>query len=243
MGSESAERVDPSATERVVVIEDEEDLRGLVAFTLRADGWSTHTAATGAEGIALVASVQPAVVVLDLMLPDVSGIDVCRRLRATPSESPLGIIIVTARGDEYDRLLGFESGADDYVVKPFSVRELALRVRALWRSTSPRGQAWASGSAFHWRGLALDPIRHRVRADGVDVVLRPLEFKILLFLMSNAGRAFTRAEVGVAIWEGARDGNLRTIDTHVSRLRDALGPYAGAIETVPGVGYRLGHES
>jgi len=243
MTGESAERVDPSATERVVVIEDEEDLRGLVAFTLRADGWSTHTAATGAEGIALVASVQPAVVVLDLMLPDVSGIDVCRRLRATPSDAPLGIIIVTARGDEYDRLLGFESGADDYVVKPFSVRELALRVRALWRSTCPRGQAWASGSAFHWRGLILDPIRHRVRADGVDLVLRPLEFKILLLLMSNGGRAVTRAEVGVAIWEGARDGNLRTIDTHVSRLREALGPYAAAVETVPGVGYRLGHES
>src|ERR1700689_2785884 len=112
MGSESAERVDPSATERLVVIEDEEDLRWLVAFTLRADGWSTHTAATGAEGVALVASVQPAIVVLDLMLPDVSGIDVCRRLRAAPSDSSLGIIIVTARGDEYDRLLGFESGAD-----------------------------------------------------------------------------------------------------------------------------------
>jgi two-component system phosphate regulon response regulator PhoB len=243
MGGMSAERVDPGPTERVVVIEDEEDLGGLVAFTLRADGWSTHTAATGAEGVALVASVRPAIVVLDLMLPDISGIDVCRRLRATPSDDPLGIIIVTARGDEYDKLLAFESGADDYVVKPFSVRELALRVRALWRSTSPRGQAWSSGTAFHWRGLALDPIRHRLLADGVDIVLRPLEFKILLLLMSNAGRAFTRAEVGVAIWEGARDGNLRTIDTHVSRLRDALGPYAGAVETVPGVGYRLGCES
>ncbi len=243
MSSEGAERVDPSATERVVVIEDEEDLRGLVAFTLRSDGWSTHTASTGAEGIALVATVKPAIVVLDLMLPDVSGIDVCRRLRAAPLDTPLGIIIVSARGDEYDRLLGFESGADDYVVKPFSVRELALRVRALWRSTSPRAQTWASGSAFHWRGLVLDPIRHVLRADGSEVVLRPLEFKILLLLMSNAGRAFTRAEVSLAIWEGARDGNLRTIDTHVSRLREALGPYAGAVETVPGVGYRLGHES
>jgi two-component system phosphate regulon response regulator PhoB len=243
MSREVVEHIEPGATERVVVIEDEEDLRGLVALTLRSDGWSTHTAASGAEGIALVASVKPSIVMLDLMLPDISGIDVCRRLRATPQDAPLGIIIVTARGDEYDRLLGFESGADDSVVKPFSVRELALRVRALWRSTSPRGQAWASGSAFHWRGLVLDPIRHRVRADGVDVVLRPLEFKILLLLMSNAGRAFTRAEVGVAIWEGTREGNLRTIDTHVSRLREALGPYAGAVETVAGVGYRLGCES
>jgi two-component system response regulator ResD len=150
---------------------------------------------------------------------------------------------VTARGDEYDKLLGFESGADDYVVKPFSVRELALRVRALWRSTVPRAKAPASGASFHWRGLVLDPIRHRVRADGADLVLRPLEFKILLLLMSNAGRAFTRAEVAVAISEGGRQGSLRTIDTHVSRLREALGPYASAVETVPGVGYRLERES
>jgi two-component system, OmpR family, phosphate regulon response regulator PhoB len=242
MSSEGAELAEPGGKERVVVIEDEEDIRGLVAFTLRNDGWVTHTAATGEEGLALAASVHPAVVVLDLMLPDVSGVDVCRRLRGMPHESPLGIIIVTARGDEYDRLLGFESGADDYVVKPFSVRELSLRVRALWRSTTPRGQIWPPGSMFRWRGLVLDPIRHRVRADGVDIVLRPVEFKILLLVMSNPGRAFSRMEIGVAVWDKARDGNLRTIDTHVSRLREALGPYSGAVETVPGVGYRLGSE-
>jgi two-component system, OmpR family, phosphate regulon response regulator PhoB len=243
MSGDGAELTDSGTTERVVVIEDEEDIRGLVAFTLRGDGWVTHTASTGEEGLALVASVRPAVVVLDLMLPDISGIDVCRRLRAAAPEGPLGIIIVTARGDEYDRLLGFESGADDYVVKPFSVRELALRVRALWRSTMPRGQTWPLGSLFRWRGLVLDPIRHRVRADGVDVVLRPVEFKILLLLMSNPGRAFSRTEMGVSVWDKARDGNPRTIDTHVSRLRDALGPYATAIETVAGVGYRLGCET
>jgi two-component system phosphate regulon response regulator PhoB len=243
MAPEPLERADPTPADRVVVIEDEEDLRGLVAFTLRADGWSTHTASTGAEGLALATSLRPSIVVLDLMLPDCSGIDVCRRLRATRTESALGIIIVTARGDEYDKLLGFESGADDYVVKPFSVRELALRVRALWRSTMPRGQASASSSSFRWRGLVLDPIRHRVRADGADLVLRPLEFKILLLLMSNAGRAFTRAEVAIAISEGGRQGNLRTIDTHVSRLREALGPHASAVETVAGVGYRLGREA
>jgi two-component system phosphate regulon response regulator PhoB len=239
--SGSAPATETSVAERVVLIEDEEDLRGLVAFALRADGWVTHAASTGQEGLALVASLRPAIVVLDLMLPDLSGIDLCRRLR-TASTEPLGIIIVSARGDEYDRLLGFESGADDYVVKPFSVRELALRVRALRRSMVPRDAVAASGPAFRWRGLELDPIRHQVRADGSLLVLRPVEFKILLLLMSSAGRAFSRAELGAVVWEKARDGSLRTIDTHVSRLREVLGPYAPAVETVAGVGYRLGSQ-
>jgi two-component system phosphate regulon response regulator PhoB len=229
--------------ERVVVIEDEEDIRGLVVITLRDAGWVTHSASTGAEGLELVASVRPSVVVLDLMLPDISGLEVCRKLRADPANRLLGLLIVSARGDEYDRIVGFEAGADDYVVKPFSVRELTLRARALSRCATPRAAAQAVGKEFHWRGLALDPLKHRIRADGVDLALRPIEFKILLLLMSGPGRVFSRAEVGASVWEKARDANPRTIDTHVSRLRDALGPYAGAVETVPGVGYRLGPEA
>jgi two-component system phosphate regulon response regulator PhoB len=232
-----------STSERVVVVEDEEDIRGLLAFTFRDFGWAAFTAATGREGLALVAEVEPAVVVLDLMLPDISGIEVCRRLRADPVHRRLGVMMLTARSDEYDRLLGFESGADDYVVKPFSVREVALRVRALARSTAPRGAAWSVQAPFKWRGLVLDPLRHRLRADGVDIVLRPLEYRVLLLLMASPGRPFTRAEVAAAIWDDAHVGSPRTIDTHVSRLRDALGPYASAVETVPGVGYRLGPEA
>jgi two-component system phosphate regulon response regulator PhoB len=243
MSPGGARQNEPVTVERAVVVEDEEDIRGLLAFTLREAGWETHTAATGEDGLELVRSVRPSVVLLDLMLPDISGIEVCRRLRADPANRLLGIVMVTARGDEYDRVLGFESGADDYVVKPFSVRELAMRVWALARSTVPRGAAWPSGSELRWRGLVLDPIRHWVKADGVELALRPVEYKILLLLMANAGRAFTRAEVGAVVWDDAREINPRTIDTHVSRLRDTLGPFAGAVETVPGVGYRLGSES
>jgi two-component system phosphate regulon response regulator PhoB len=225
---------------RVVIIEDEDDIRGLVAFTLRDLGWTAHASGSGEEGLALVASVRPSVVVLDLMLPDLSGVEVCRRLRADPANKRLGVVMLTARSDEYDRLLGFEVGADDYVVKPFSVRELGLRVRALARSRTPRGAGWPTQAPFRWRGLLLDPLQHRVRAEGVDLVLRPVEFKILLLLMSTPGRTFTRPEMAAVVSHDAREGNHRTIDTHVSRLRDALGPYAGAVETVPGFGYRLG---
>ncbi|HEY1691006.1 MAG TPA: response regulator transcription factor [Polyangiaceae bacterium] len=239
MQTADAESAAPASAERVVVVEDEEDLRGLLVLTLRAAGWNTHSAATGAEGLALVASVRPAVVLLDLMLPDMSGVEACRQLRSDPTNRLLGILVVTARSEEYDRILAFEAGADDYVVKPFSTRELALRVRALGR-IRPRANDGDAGDAFRWRGLELDPLRHRVRADGVELGLRPIEFKILLLLLSSPGRAFTRVEVAASVWEGPRDASLRTIDTHVSRLRDVLGPYATAVETVPGVGYRLG---
>ncbi len=228
--------------QHVVVVEDEEDIRGLLAFTVREIGWTAHPAATGEQALRLVQKLRPAVVLLDLMLPDMSGIEVCRRLRADPENRFVGVIMVTARSDEYDRVLGFESGADDYVVKPFSVREVAMRVRALARAKVARGAAWPSGATLKWRGLVLDPSRHRVRAEGVDIVLRPHEFRILLLLMSNSGRAFTRAELAAAIGAEPKAGSLRTIDTHVSRLRDALGPYAGVVETVPMVGYRLGKE-
>jgi two-component system, OmpR family, phosphate regulon response regulator PhoB len=243
MTKEPASDAMPNTGDHVVVVEDEEDIRGLIAFTLREAGWATHCAATGAEGIGLVESVRPSMLVLDLMLPDMSGIEVCRRVRADAANRRLGIVVVTARGDEYDRILGFESGADDYVVKPFSVRELALRVRALARSTAERAATWSTGALYRWRGVVVDPMRHRVLADGVDLVLRPAEFKILLLLISSPERAFTRAEIIAAIDERAKDVSPRTIDTHVSRLRDALGPYAGAVETVPAVGYRLGPES
>jgi two-component system, OmpR family, phosphate regulon response regulator PhoB len=232
----------PAEGGRVVIIEDEEDIRGLIGFTLRDLGWATHPAGTGEEGIAMVASVRPDVVVLDLMLPDISGVEVCRRLRADPANKFLGVVMLTARSDEYDRLLGFEVGADDYVMKPFSVRELGLRVRALARSRAPRGAAWPTQAPFRWRGLVMDPLQHRVRAEGVDLVLRPVEFKILLLLMSTPGRTFTRQEIVAVVSGEGRDGNERTIDTHVSRLRDVLGPYAYAVETVPGFGYRLGAE-
>jgi two-component system phosphate regulon response regulator PhoB len=240
---EIPEQAAAASGECVVVVEDEKDIRTLLELTFRDFGWRPFGADNGRDGLALIARVEPAVVLLDLMLPDVSGIEVCRRVRAEPASRRVGVMMLTARGDEYDRILGFESGADDYVVKPFSAREVVLRARALARWTAPGDGAGLAQPPFKWRGLVLDPLRHRVRADGVDLALRPLEYRVLLLLMASPGRAFMRAEVAAAIWDDARVGSPRTIDTHVSRLRDALGPYAGAVETVPGVGYRLGAEA
>jgi two-component system phosphate regulon response regulator PhoB len=242
MPEDGAARLDAGASENVVIIEDEEDVLAILESTLRQDGWKTHTATSGEEGLALVAAVRPVVVLLDLVLPDVSGIEVCRRLRAARFDHLMRIAFVTALGDEYDRVLGFEAGADDYVVKPFSVRELAMRVRALARSTVPAGGRGAVVPGFRWRGLLVDPLRHQVFAEGVELPLRPAEYRVLLLLITNAGRVFTRAEVAVAISEGDREMSDKAVVTHVSRLRETLGPYASAVETVAGVGYRLGPE-
>jgi two-component system phosphate regulon response regulator PhoB len=154
----------------------------------------------------------------------------------------IGVLMLTARGDEYDRVLGFEVGADDYVVKPFSVRELVLRVKALARRTSERRAARAAadeGRRLSWRGLSIDPLRHRVYADGAEVALRPLEYKLLAIFLERPGAVLPRAQLLEEVWGIRGDVNTRTVDTHVRRLRERLGPYGDAIETVYGFGYRL----
>jgi len=228
--------------DRILIIDDELDLHKLLLFNLREAGFEAEAVATAAEGLAAASRMQPAVIVLDLMLPDLSGTEVCRRLRADPALSDVGVLMLTARGDEYDRVLGFEVGADDYVVKPFSVRELVLRVRALVRRSSERRVARSAadvGSRLTWRGLSLDPVRHRVYADGNELTLRPLEYKLISLLLEHPGRVFTRAQLLSEVWGITADVNTRTVDTHVRRLREKLGDYGEAIETVHGFGYRL----
>ena len=232
---------------RVLLVDDEPDLRQLVVFNLKDAGFEAEAVATGAAGIVAATKLRPAVVILDLMLPDLPGTEVCRRLREDPALSDVGILMLTARGDEYDRVLGFEVGADDYVVKPFSVRELVLRVRALVRRTKERQAARASattddGRRLRWRGLEVDVGRHRVHADGNELSLRPLEFKLLSMLLENPGRVFTRAQLLEEVWGTSGDLHTRTVDTHVRRLREKLGAYGEAVETVHGVGYRLRDE-
>jgi two-component system phosphate regulon response regulator PhoB len=178
-------------------------------------------------------------VVLDLMLPDMSGVEVCRRLRASPETATVPVLMLTARGDEYERLLGFEVGADDYVVKPFSVRELVHRVRSLTRRGVVAGGA---GELLRWRGLMLDVARARVTLDDVVVELRPLEVRLLESLLRHPGRVLSRAELLRLAWGQAGDGESRTVDTHVRRLREALGAYGEAVETLRGFGYRVREE-
>jgi len=243
MMTTSAPMPAPAAVpDRVLLVDDEPDLRQLVTFNLRDAGFEVDAVGSGQAGLALASRIRPAVVVLDLMLPDVSGMEVCRSLRADPVLADVAVLMLTARGDEYDRVLGFEVGADDYVVKPFSVKELVMRVRALARRTAERRAARATTGGdrkLRWKGLELDPVRHRVFMDDQELQLRPLEFKLIQLLLEHPGRVFTRAQLLEEVWSISGDASSRTVDTHVRRLRERLGAYGEAVETVHGFGYRL----
>src|SRR4051812_2522052 len=234
-----------SATETnelVLVVDDEEDIRKLVAFNLGEAGFRVESVENGNDALAAASKSRPSVVVLDLMLPDISGMEVCRRLRADDAVADAAILMLTARGDEYDRVLGFEVGADDYVVKPFSVRELVMRVKGLAVRARERRLARAArdeGKRLRWRGLEIDPTRHRVVVDGAELTLRPLEYKLLAIFIEHPGRVFSRTELLQEVWGISPETNTRTVDTHIRRLRERLGAYSEAIETVHGFGYRL----
>ena len=226
--------------QRLLLVDDEPDLQQLLVFNLEQAGFAVEAVTTGAAAIEAASRERPAVVILDLMLPDIPGTEVCRRMRADPKLDD--VLMLTARGDEYDRVLGFEVGADDYVVKPFSVRELVLRVRALARRSSERflaRRASDAGTRLVWRGLAVDPVRHRVFSDGAELSLRPLEYKLLALFLEHPGKVFPRAALLEEVWGVKPDTATRTVDTHVRRLRERLGAYEDAIETVQGFGYRL----
>ncbi|CAN5716390.1 response regulator transcription factor [soil metagenome] len=226
----------------VLVVDDEEDIRRLVSFNLTDAGFKVEAVENGTDALAAAARLRPSVVVLDLMLPDVSGMEVCRRLRADESVADAAILMLTARGDEYDRVLGFEVGADDYVVKPFSVRELVMRVKGLARRANERRLARGAGDEgkrLTWRGLEIDPTRHRVLIEGAELLLRPLEYKLLAIFVEHPGRVFSRTDLLQEVWGISPETNTRTVDTHIRRLRERLGTYSEAIETVHGFGYRL----
>jgi two-component system phosphate regulon response regulator PhoB len=239
---QAAFKSDLPVTDRVLLVDDEPDLRELLAFNLGQAGFATEAVGTGEDGIDAARRLSPAVIVLDVMLPDQPGTTVCARLRADPPASDPAILLLTARGDEADKVLGFEAGADDYVVKPFSVREVVMRVRALARRARERTAARKAadhGERLAWRELVVDPVRHRVEASGAPLELRPLEFKLLAILLEHPGRVFSRAELLEEVWGITADVTTRTVDTHVRRLRERLGAYGQAIETVHGFGYRL----
>jgi len=197
-------------------------------------------AASGQEGLAAVRANKPDVVVLDLMLPDQSGYDVCKAIRGDGEIEDVGVLMLTAKGEAEDRILGLEVGADDYVVKPFVVREVVLRVTALAnRLAERRARAQTSTGAVLKAGpIELDPVTHDVRISGAPTQLRPLEYKLLQLLVSDPGRVFSREELLEQVWEMRGDINTRTVDVHVRRLRVSLGPAADVIETVHGFGYR-----
>ena len=227
--------------ERVLVIDDEGDLRDLVIFNIRSAGFTAEGAATGQEGLSAARARRPAVIVLDLMLPDMLGTAVCSAIRHDPTLAGVGILMLTARGGEYDRIEGLEAGADDYVVKPFNVRELVLRVRSLAKRVAETRIARESAGrapAYSCQGLEVEVARHRVTLDGALLALRPLEFKLLATLLASQGTIFSRADLLRLVWGIEEESDSRTVDTHVRRLRERIGPYGEMLETVHRFGYR-----
>jgi two-component system phosphate regulon response regulator PhoB len=223
-------------SKRILVVDDEPDILELVRFGLTQEGFSVETAATAAEGLASVSKRAPDLIVLDLMLPDMPGTEVCRTIRSIPESAQVPVIMLTARSEEVDRVVGFELGADDYVTKPFSARELALRVRAVLR----RGEgAPATSRTLGHGSLLLDLERHRCKVDDTDIELTAKEFSLLAALMSRPGRVLTREQLLDELWGSDITVTHRTVDTHMKRLREKLGPASDYIHTVRGVGYRF----
>jgi two-component system phosphate regulon response regulator PhoB len=221
----------------VLVVDDEPDITGLVAYHLAKAGYRVSTAHNGTEALKSARQEQPDLVVLDLMLPGISGYDVLADLRRRPETSAVGVILLTARKDEVDRVKGLSLGADDYVAKPFSPQELVLRVSAVLRRLA--APAVASGGVLSAGPLALDPHAHRVTVEGREIGLTAIEFKLLRTLMERTGRVQSRTELLQVVWQAQPDIQTRTVDMHVQRLRTKLGAAGAYIDTVRGVGYRF----
>ncbi len=221
----------------VLLVDDERDLLSLLDFNLRAAGFETLLATTGEQALAHLRRRVPDLVVLDLMLPDVQGTEVCRQIKADPRTKHVPVVMLTAKGEEVDRVVGFELGADDYVTKPFSVRELVLRLQAVLRRAGP-------ARAHERPPDSVGPIRvdvdaHRVFVDGGEIQLTPLEFRLLATFMARLGRVQSRDQLLEDVWGMSSELETRTVDTHVKRLREKLGSGRDLLETVRGVGYRL----
>jgi two-component system phosphate regulon response regulator PhoB len=221
---------------RILVIEDEPDIQQVLDYNLREKGHKVFIAGKGEEGLKIARDKRPDLVLLDLMLPDIPGTEVCKALKTDPSLKNTQVVMLTAKGDEIDRVVGFELGADDYVVKPFSVRELLLRVTAILRRSQGEQEA---ATSFQFGRLRVDREAHRVWADDAELELTALEFKLLVTLYDRRNRVQTRAALLSDVWGIDADITTRTVDTHVKRLREKLGSAGDYIETVRGVGYRF----
>jgi len=221
---------------RVLVIEDEQSLHKVLDYNLRQAGHELRFALSGAEGLSLAQREKPDLVLLDWMLPDVSGSDVCRNLKTTQSTRDIPVIFLTARGEEIDRIVGFELGASDYIVKPFSVRELILRIHAVLRRTSATAR---ESKIIEFGCLRIDEDAHRVWTSGREVELTLLEFKLLIALYQGRDRVQSRGALLDGVWGMDVSITTRTVDTHVKRLRDKLKEAGEYIQTVRGIGYRF----
>jgi two-component system, OmpR family, phosphate regulon response regulator PhoB len=221
----------------ILVVDDEPDITALVAYHLAKAGYRVTTASSGPEALRTAEDQAPDLIVLDLMLPGLSGYEVLEGLRRRTATQDVGVILLTAKREEEDRIKGLSLGADDYLAKPFAPQELVLRVGAVLRRLA--GAAVASGSKLVAGPLVIDRAAHRVAVEGAEIELTPTEYKLLVTLAERRGRVQTRAQLLETVWEAHPDIQTRTVDMHMQRLRTKLGPAAGWIETVRGFGYRF----
>ena len=228
--------------ETILIVEDETAIREMTGFALAKAGFEVLEAADAAQAERIMAETPPDLILLDWMLPGTSGLDFTRRLRRDRRTRALPVIMLTARGEEEDKIRSLETGADDYVTKPFSTRELIARIRAVLRRA---GQAREDAERFDVAGLVLDVPGHRVSADGQEVNLGPTEFRLLHFFMRHPERVFSRAQILDHVWGADSYVEERTVDVHIRRLRKALAPHGrdGHVQPVRGAGYRFSHQA
>jgi two-component system phosphate regulon response regulator PhoB len=227
--------------ERILLIEDEPDIAEVLQYNLEKEGFAVETAHRGDSGLDAIRRSAPDLVLLDLMLPGMDGLELTRLLKRDGGTSRVPIVMLTARGEEVDRIVGLELGADDYISKPFSPREVVLRVKAVLRRHLPEPDADSDieSERLEVGGIQLDVAGHQLRIGGEEIPLTATEFRLLRLLIERAGRVQTRGQLLTDVWGYAEDIDSRTVDTHIRRLRRKLGPEAERIETVIGVGYRL----
>jgi two-component system phosphate regulon response regulator PhoB len=222
---------------KILIVDDEPDVADLVAYHLRAKGYQVETVNDPTASIGAARSFLPDLLILDIMMPDLNGMQICRIIRADPRLQQVPIIFLTAKAEENDRISGFETGCDDYICKPFSTKELVLRVQSILRRVSD--EAPAEAKHLQAGQIVLDIERHEVTLHGRPVELTATEFKLLRLLMERRGRVQTREHLLINVWNYETEIETRTVDTHVRRLREKLGSEADWIETIRGVGYRM----
>lgn len=222
------------AEQTILIAEDERDIRELLAFNCRQEGFAVLEAEDGGRAVALAAEKRPDAILLDLMLPVMDGLSVCRTLQREAATAAIPVIMLTARGEEVDRIVGFEVGASDYVVKPFSMREVMLRIKAVLKRAAPTPDALP----LQCGAIRLDAMRHTVFSANAEISLTVTEFRLLEDLLRHSGQIRTREQLLDSVWGYSFEGYARTVDTHIRRLRAKLEDAADAIETVRGIGYR-----
>lgn len=225
-------------TKKVLVVDDEEDVTTLVSYHLRAKGYQVETINDPNLIMGVARSFQPDLVILDVMMPDLNGIQICRMLRADPRLRKVAVMFLSAKSEEVDRVHGLEVGADDYICKPFNNKELVLRVQSVFRRLAP-AEGEERGVVLHAGAITLDVDHHRATVHGAPIELTATEFKLLRMLMERKGRVQGRDHLLLNVWNYETEIETRTVDTHVRRLREKLGSEASLIETVRGVGYRM----